>query len=232
MVLPPGAGQRAHCSEDGKASAAFADYELAARARAGRTVMSLDWRRIAEWTTCIIEDDLAPIGEVFAAAGADMPEAIWNPSPEQMTAAPLRFLIGHWHELIRGGTRPHTRAVDPQKLRPVLGYLTLLDAVDDGRDFRYRLYGSIVAEISNLDLTGKLLSELPGSAHATEFAIAASRATLRRSAPLYTTRKPALAEASSRWRRIALPLVDDADVPVRLLIGTVASGLDGRTVSG
>ncbi|MBI1774748.1 MAG: PAS domain-containing protein [Proteobacteria bacterium] len=200
--------------------------------KVGRTSPNLDWGRIAEWTACIVEGDLAPIGKIFNQAGADAPEALWNPTADQMTAPPLRFLINHWHGLARGGVLPYLREIDPLALRPALGYLMLLDAVDGGLDFRYRLYGSIIAEISKLEMTGKLLSEHPASSYTTEFGIAASRAALCRRAALYTTRKPMMAEVTSQWQRVALPLVDDSGVAVRLLAGTVAIGLDGRMISG
>jgi hypothetical protein len=106
----------------------------------------------------------------------------------------------------------------------------LLDAVGEGHDFRYRLYGSIIASISGFDMTGKLLSEHPSSPYATEFGIATSRAALRRRQPIYTVRSPVGAEQTSSWQRVVLPLVDDSGTVVRLLSGTAPIARDGRVI--
>jgi hypothetical protein len=187
------------------------------------------WARVAEWSACIDRGDLAPIAQVFETYGAEAPEAHWNPAPGGLRAEPLRFLLAFWRELARDGV-PHLRHVDPLRLRPALGHIMLLDAVDGGRDFHVRLYGSTIARISKLDMTGKLLSAHPASAYTTEFAIAASRATLRRGEPLYTSRKPVAAEFTSQWPRLALPFVDDSGTAQRLLVGTVALGRNGAMI--
>ena len=68
------------------------------------------------------------------------------------------------------------------------------------------------------------------SAYATEFAIATYRAVLARSRPLYTVRRPAAAEFTSHWQRIALPLADAGGRMTRILAGTVAIDLQGHMI--
>lgn len=106
----------------------------------------------------------------------------------------------------------------------------LLDLVDDGRDFRYRLYGSMVASVSGFDMTGKLLSEHPASPYVTEFALAGYRAAVQRREPLYSERHLVGTALATRWQRIALPLIGDDGTVVRLLAGTAPLGRDGRTL--
>jgi hypothetical protein len=174
--------------------------------------------------------DIAPIAAVFAADGAPAPELVWNPAVEQASAEPLCFLTSYWHGIAAEGQLPHFKQIDPTELRPALGYVMLLDAVDEGRDFRYRLYGSIIASISGFDMTGKLLSEHPSTAYATEFGIATSRAALRRRQSIYTVRSPVGAEQTTSWQRVVLPLVDDSGAVVRLLAGTAPIARDGRVI--
>ncbi|MBI1777868.1 MAG: PAS domain-containing protein [Proteobacteria bacterium] len=192
---------------------------------------ALDWERIENWTASVVEEDLLAIGKVFMAAGADQPEVVWNPAARDLDAPPLSFLLRRWSSLADGGL-PHLRQIDPVELRPALGYIMLLDAIDGGRDFRYRLYGSKIAHISNLDMTGRLLSEHPASAYVAEFGIAVYRAALIRRAPVYSTRRPTMAEFTARWQRLALPLVDDSGAVVRILAATVAIGGDGNMIHG
>lgn len=47
---------------------------------------------------------------------------------------------------------------DPFQLRPWLGYIMILDTVPESDDFRYRMYGTRIAEHSGFDMTGKLVS--------------------------------------------------------------------------
>jgi hypothetical protein len=106
----------------------------------------------------------------------------------------------------------------------------LLDLVEGGRDFRYRLYGSMIASISGFDMTGKLLSEHPASPYVTEFALASYRAAVQRREPVFSERHPVGAVQATRWQRVALPLIDDDGVVTRLLAGTAPIARDGRTL--
>jgi hypothetical protein len=125
---------------------------------------------------------------------------------------------------------PHLREIDPFKLRPALGYLMVLEPVEDGRDFRYRLYGSTIARVSGFDMTERRTSEHPASAYVSEFSIAINRAVLKAGVPIYTTRRPAGAELAMRWHRLTLPFVDDSSAPRRILAGTAAIDSAGRLV--
>jgi len=106
----------------------------------------------------------------------------------------------------------------------------LLDVVDAGRDFYYRLYGSVIASISGFDMTGKFLSTHRNSPYVTEFALAAYRAMLQRRAPIYTERSPVGATQTVCWQRLALPLVDDMGEIVRVLSGTVPINSRGLVI--
>src|SRR5437764_3091385 len=119
------------------------------------TDTTLDWDRIARWTADIVAGDITAITAIFAGHGAAAPGLVWNPPPEQFDAAALRFLTTYWRGLARPGTLPHLKQIDPLALRPALGYVMLLDLVENGQDFRYRLYGSLLASISGFDMTGK-----------------------------------------------------------------------------
>ncbi len=190
----------------------------------------LDWERIDRWTAAIAVGDIAAIAATFAQHGAAAPGLAWNPVPERFDADSLRFLTSHWHGLARPGELPHFKQIDPLALRPALGYIMLLDLVEDGRDFRYRLYGSMIASVSGFDMTGKLLSEHPASPYVTEFAMAGYRAAVQRREPVFTERHPVGAMRATRWQRVALPLVDDGGTIVRFLAGTAPIASDGRTL--
>jgi hypothetical protein len=207
--------------------AAGADVREGARPITGAT---LDWDRITKWTADIVAGDIAAIVATFARHGAAAPGVAWNPAPELFETAALRFLTSYWRALAGPDRLPHLKQIDPLALRPALGYVMLLDLVENGRDFRYRVYGSIVASVSGFDMTGKLLSEHPASPYVTEFALAGYRAAVQRREPIYTERHPVGAVHTTRWQRVALPLVGDDGTIARILAGTAPLASDGRTL--
>ena len=73
---------------------------------------------------------------------------VWNPEGDTVRHDELRFLLRWWDGLVaqHGGPPPASVKLDPLALRPALGHLCTLQPVDGGADFRFRLYGSLVAE--------------------------------------------------------------------------------------
>src|SRR5438046_2808233 len=102
----------------------------------------LDWQRTVAWTEAVLAGDMAEIERVFVENGSAPPDIVWNPDPDRLDADPLRFLLSHWRSLAQRPALPHVRQIDPLDLLPALGFVMLIDAIDGGRDFGYRLYGS------------------------------------------------------------------------------------------
>lgn len=167
---------------------------------------------------------------VFRKNGARGPDIIWNPSLEQVTAPPLRALLEYWMELREGGVLPAAGRIDPLGMRGALGYVMLVDVVEEGQDFRYRLYGSSLASVSEFDMTGRLLSNHAASAYIREFSLATYRAALKRREPVFSEYAPAGTLVIARWQRIILPLADASGAVLRFLSGAAPVGRDGRIV--
>jgi hypothetical protein len=130
---------------------------------------------------------------------------------------------------LRGGRAfPYASDIDPLDMGPALGYVALVDPVDDGRDFRYRLFGATLAAISGFDMTGRLLSTFSASPLVVEFILATYRAALQRKEPLYAVRAPRRAIDTAYWHTISLPLTDQSGSVVRFLTAAVPLGHDGR----
>lgn len=166
----------------------------------------------------------------YAEHNSGVPSLVWNPAPERLAAAPLRFLLDHWRNLAGNGRPPELTRIDPIELKPALGYIVLLEPIEGARDFRYRLYGSTVAGISGFDMTGKLVSEMRASSYVAEFTIATYRAVMTRLMPAYTERTPVGALRTTSWQRIALPFVDRTGAAARILAATVPIGRHGGIV--
>jgi hypothetical protein len=191
----------------------------------------LDWQRIERWAAAITAGDCAEIRQVFAVAGARGPELRWDPPVESLATPQLRFLLRYWNDLRGIRALPHMRGIDAIELRAALGYINLLEPVDHGRDFRYRVFGTVVAAVSGFDLTGQLASRLKASAYIVEFGLAVFRAVRRRGEPLLTEHGPPATLYTATWHRLVLPFADDHGEVVRLLSGNVPMTFDGKPIA-
>lgn len=86
-----------------------------------------------------------------AFTGEDIPVHIREPR----TAALLEFY--RW--LPAGAGPPQRSLADAVSLKPWLGNLMILEPIDGGEDFRYRLYGTAIAEVAGFDMTGRRVSD-------------------------------------------------------------------------
>lgn len=192
---------------------------------------ALDWPRVAQWTADIAAGETDRLREVFAGFGARGPSLGWSPPVETLAAQQLRFLLRYWDDLRGARAMPAVKDIDATEMRPALGYVNLVDAVEDGRDFRYRVFGSIVASVSGFDMTGRLASELKASSYIVEFGLALYRAARQRAEPLFSEHGPPAAVYTATWHRLVLPLAGPEGDVVRLLVGAVPIARDGTPVA-
>jgi hypothetical protein len=134
----------------------------------------------------------------------------------------LSDLLDFWQRKRGARLMPARTDVDVLELRPWLGYVHMVEVLEGGADFRYRIYGTEIAVAFGSDLTGKRLSAVP----------AAAREAVRRSyamacqscAPLFLSEDPLLTSSLERVESLILPLSGDGVVVDRLLIGIARAG--------
>lgn len=166
-------------------------------------------------------DDHPRTARFFADNDAQPPVLIWDPPEAALPEGPLRFLAAFWRARRAPGALPGIDVVDPLALKPALGYMMLLDVLDDGWDYRYRVYGSLIARRLGRDLTGARTSEIARTAFTGTFYIAGYRAVIARRLPLFSvSSSPGYVQATD-WRRLALPLAGPDGGVKRLLVGNV-----------
>ena len=138
----------------------------------------------------------------------------------------LAQLLEHWRGLARVGDLPPAEAIEPTALVFILGWLMIVDPLDGGADFKYRLYGSSIAAVTGRDLTGcKVSDSFPAFA---AFTSAVYRNAIRDRRPVLTRHSPPKEIVVSRWERLILPYAGSDGGVVRFLVGAVALGM--RTV--
>jgi hypothetical protein len=187
---------------------------------------SVDWSRVERWQQDLAANRLERIRTGFVAAGLGVLDVTRSPSPAALNGTPNRFLLEYWHAQ-RCGQLPPITVIDPIKLRPALGRILIIEPVDQGRDFRYRLFGTHIAAVSGFDMTGKLLSVHPMPLEVICFAFALYRNLLTRPEPVMTVNTPPSAPFS-RWERLVLPFGGADGEVVRFVVGNVGFDREGR----
>jgi len=189
--------------------------------------MSVEWETVSLWQDAILRDRLDDIRASFVESGAVGPDASWAPEREAVRGRENKILLEYWHESRGDQAMPPISAVDPVRIQPALGRVAVLEAVEGGRDFRYRLFGTVMTAVSGFDMTGKLLSTHPSSAYIVNFNMALYRAILIKRVPVLSSYKP-VARYAAFWERLMLPFGTEVDGVIRIVTGNIAFDRDGR----
>ena len=116
-------------------------------------------------------------------------------------------LLDFYQWLPAEGGPPRRRLADAFSLKPWLGNLMILQPVDGGADFAYRLYGTAIAEVAGFDMTGRRVSEFASRTGA--FFLTTYRRCLETDAPWLTHNLGEHAKRFVVWERLILPFATE-----------------------
>lgn len=172
-------------------------------------------------TQQIQSGDRGALDAAMLHGGARLVELLVDPGRDALHIDTLQKLHDYFHARQIGGALP-VEAFDPVDLGPLLGDLQLLDVVEGGRDFRYRVHGTRSAGRAGFDMTGKLVSEMPTRpiVRALVTAVYRTVATLR--VPVAMVHRAPIEITQAYWHRLALPMVAAGGAVTRILVGLVA----------
>ena len=111
------------------------------------------------------------------------------------------------------------RHFDFDRLQPWLGSIMIADYLPDTRDFRYRLYGTVVADQTSFDLTSTLVSERPPNLR--NFIALHYLASVDRKRLVYTEHTRIYPRFIRDWHRLICPVVDGSRIQVVTCIFSV-----------
>ncbi len=135
----------------------------------------------------------------------------------------LRALFDYWREKRGDGAMPARADLDPLEIPTLLPIIGLVDVLDGGARFRYRLIGTEIVDVDGYDPTGRFLDEvLPDSGYA-DYLIGLFREVTRERRPLYGEsdfRGPGRIER--RLRHLLMPLSCDGRAVDMIFGGQVA----------
>lgn len=130
----------------------------------------------------------------------------------------LQALYDFWDEKRAGRVMPARADFDPLELKPWMGHLSLVETLDGGNDFLFRVHGTVLAwRLVGEDLTGRRLMELPYDWK--EVWREEYRRVVRTRAPYAVTRKASAMKDHVGIRKLILPLSDDGETVDMLLYG-------------
>ena len=146
----------------------------------------------------------------------------------------LRRVYDYWQDKRGARAMPARADVDPGELRSVLPYLMLTDVLDDGCRFRYRLFGTAVAEAFGLDPTGRFVDEVMSDPKYRAFIVGLYRDIVAMKRPIYSTTRYGGHRDVEMWtQRLMMPLSSDGeavDMVLSIQVFTHASPLKNQTV--
>jgi hypothetical protein len=194
--------------------------------QAGQEIEEIDPRVVERIAGELATADSSPtLDQLFAVRDRPVPLVVWSPAPAQLPLEGLRFLLQYWKDARGKAGLPPVAAIDPLALKPVLGNIIVLDVLEGGTDFRFRLFGTEVAAAARYDWTGSTVDDMrrilkgPGPA----FYQAVYRALLRRREPVYTFNAAMAIFKNRSWARLVLPH-GEGDKVERVLVGNYAIG--------
>ncbi|WP_321395452.1 PAS domain-containing protein [Emcibacter sp.] len=165
----------------------------------------------------LANDNIHFLEDYLIRQGLPNPRILKNPGLDILPCQKIRYAYQYWktvqNDLNAVPSRAHIR---PSGLGIALGNICLLEPLNEGRDYRYRLYGSNIAHLSRYDLQGLTMSEVPGKFPGRQFSdyefhLAVYQCCQAEATPYYVeyTSLASQGKAPWLWRRLTLPLADD-----------------------
>jgi hypothetical protein len=130
----------------------------------------------------------------------------------------LEGLYRHWLDKRGARLMPARADFDALDLKDWLGNLMLIEVSSGATEFRYRLYGSVLASYYGEDYTGKTMHAVP-----TDVATRVTREyaeVCRERHPLLVRRKRAIQHSKLPIAKLILPLSADGSIVDMLLVGS------------
>jgi hypothetical protein len=143
-------------------------------------------------------------------------------TPTQISDYPaLAALLTLWERKRRGRLAPQRRDFTAEDLHLWFGNLMVIDVVEGGQDFRYRVYGTDIATAYGHDMTNRLASEFP--APVAEFVLSNYREIVTDMRPMFCEHTPPLEVSVYSWQRLILPLSEDGASVSQILVAIYPS---------
>jgi hypothetical protein len=125
-------------------------------------------------------------------------------------ASPIvRYAIDFWQaKVAETGDVPYRRHIDILDLKPCMGRMLLLDIANPLEDSRYVVFGTMLVEYFNEELTGERLGNSGGAKNRT--LIEEYRKVIQSGEAMMFTNDPIVGGSVLNYEKVALPLRNDS----------------------
>lgn len=143
---------------------------------------------------------------------------VYAPLEAEVRDGVPRKALQYWNRCRGGRDMPSRSDMQPTDIASLLPYVFLVDVMPGRSRYRYRLVGTMIAEWSGEDATGRSMDD-PRCGDGSSKFIALHDEVVHSRTPLLTVNQPALFHGSTLlFDRILLPLADE-DGRVSMIIG-------------
>jgi hypothetical protein len=139
----------------------------------------------------------------------------------------LRNLHAYWDSRRGGRPMPARADIDIVQIPTLLPYLFLIDVLEDGRDFRFRLAGTHIRDVTEDEVTGQLVGEAFPPEFGAEVRLVWRAVVEKRRPVCGRGRLWVPGREHVTWEGVAMPL-SEGDGVVNMLLGGVVFQLRGR----
>ena len=160
-------------------------------------------------------DQLTARLKLHDATTGHSPLVIWSPEAEELHHPLLRTFAGIVAANSTKGVL-QAEALDLDDFNSIKAWLSYLDVVDDGHDYRYRYWGSELVRNFGTDITGNLVSDLP-SRTASLF-LALYRSIQEKREAVLSIHEPPPEVFVRQWWRMMVPVVSKSGEVQNLLV--------------
>lgn len=143
---------------------------------------------------------------LFSRAGAPAPVILWSPGRAELQNPLIQRFADLCETLMDDNGRVPASAVDLAGFGPLADWMMRVEPA--GEHVRYIHYGKSIADHLGQDMTGRTSAEF--ESYITEFFDALYRAAAERAEWVYSEHEPPAHVFVRVWRRLIVPLFDDA----------------------
>ncbi len=145
---------------------------------------------------------------------------------ERLTFDVQRDLLEYWDKIRRGAHLPSRSDFDPLAIPHALPYVGLIDIIEPGPQFRYRLIGTKMPAYAGQRLEGQLVDEHKTPAYAA-YLSCVYELPYRFHQPVFIRECAEFGEGlEDCYSRLILPMAHDRNMPDMLLISIICETMD------
>ena len=136
----------------------------------------------------------------------------------------------YWQSKLDGRRMAAREDIDPVEITVLLPNLMLVDVLEEGAQFQFRLFGTALTEAMGLDPAGRLLEDVLPSGAYSDYLVGLFKEIVNERRPLYSACEHHDEEGDEqRVLYLMLPLSEDDEAVNMVLAGQVIRGADETT---